>query len=214
MASPGFPLPLRNALAELAIAALDDDGALRALSWLAAQDGQPPAAAAARLTATHLIDPGGDALLDVHAPHGESVRAHARRALAAGGAYRRTAPPSPDPLTRGLHQAAALWREGLFFEVHEVLEALWKTQVGDVRQTLQGVIQIAVAFHHFAHGNLRGARSLLGEGRARVAGGAAAVAALDAGALLAMTAPWETALAAGTDPPPELPPLPLANPGS
>jgi hypothetical protein len=212
MASSRFPLPLRNALAELAIAALDDDAALRALSWLAAPDGPPPAAAAARLTAAHLIDPGGDALLDVHAPHGESVRAHARRALEAGWAYRRNAPPSPDLLTRGMHQAAALWRERLFFEVHEVLEALWKTQVGEVRQALQGVIQIAVAFHHFAHGNLRGARSLLGEGRMRVTGAATALPALDASALLAMTAPWEAALTTGTDPPAEPPPLPLTNP--
>jgi len=213
MASSGFPLPLRNELAELAIAALDDDGALQALSWLAAPDGQPPAPAAARLTAAHLIDPGGDALLDVHAPHGESVRTHARRALDAARAYRRTAAPSPEPLTRGIQQAAALWRERLFFEVHEVLEALWKTQAGDVRQTLQGVIQIAVAFHHFAHGNLRGARSLLIEGRARVAGGSAALPALDATALLAMTAPWEAALTTGSDPPAEPPPLPLASPG-
>ena len=45
-----FPLPLRNALAELAIASLEDEEAVAALRWLAAPSG-PPAGAAAWRTA-------------------------------------------------------------------------------------------------------------------------------------------------------------------
>jgi predicted metal-dependent hydrolase len=97
--------------------------------------------------------------------------------------------------------AAALWNELLFFEVHEVLEAVWKNAQGAERQALQGVIQIAVAFHHLAHGNRRGARTLLAEGRARLdAVPDATLPALDVARLLAETAPWEAALLRGEDP--------------
>src|SRR5207247_1073551 len=149
---------------------------------------------AARLAAVHLIDPGGRALLPVHAPHAAAVAAHARRALRAAAAFRR-GPPGAG-VVRACRVAAALWNEGLFFEVHEVLEAVWKTAAGTERQALQGVIQIAVAYHHLAHGNRRGARSLLAEGRSRLASvPTTALPALDVAGLLAATAPWEAALA-------------------
>ena len=90
--------------------------------------------------------------------------------------------------------------------MHEVLEAEWKTAVGEMRQALQGVIQIAVAYHHLAHGNLRGARTLMTEGRARLEGVASsALPPLDLRALLAATAPWAAAIGAGG-------PLPLDAP--
>jgi hypothetical protein len=195
-----FPLPLRNALAELTIAALDDAGAAAALAWLADRSRRPDDGVAERLAAVHLIDAGEASLLRVHAPHGDAVAAHARRALRAADAYRalhRPAAPRPEAAVR---QAAALWAEHLFFEVHEVLEAVWKTAGGDLRQALQGLIQIAVAFHHHAHENLRGARSLLAEGRARLAAVPAGTVVADTDALLAATAPIETALQSGAPP--------------
>ena len=151
-----FPLPLRNALAEIAIAALDDEHAAAALVWLTAPAGAPPSGAAAHLTAAHLVD--GDTLLPVHAPHASAIAEHAGRALRAVRSYE---PPAPDEaLARAASTTVALWNERLFFEVHEVLEAVWKTATGTTRQMLQGVIQIAVAYHHLAHGNVRGARTL------------------------------------------------------
>jgi hypothetical protein len=208
MRAPGFPLPLRNALAALTIAGLEEAAAAEALAWLAARTGPPSPAAEARLAGLHLIDVGGTALLPVHAPYAEAVAAHATRALAARAAYARSRTPAADAVTHALRQAAALWNERLFFEVHEVLEAVWKTAAGDARQALQGVIQIAVAYHHHAHGNRRGARSLLVEGRRRLAGGAAAaLPALDVATLLAETAPWEASLQCGDAPataPPQL----------
>ena len=211
MATPGFPLPLRNALAELGLAACEDDAAAAALGWLAAPADAPPPAAAARLAAVHLIDPGGRALLPVHAPHAAAVATHARRALRAAAAFRR-GPPGAG-VVRACRVAAALWNEGLFFEVHEVLEAVWKTAAGTERQALQGVIQIAVAYHHLMHGNRRGARSLLVEGRSRLASvPATTLPALDVPALLAATAPWEAALARHETPADEPPPLALVAP--
>ena len=199
MPASRFPLPLRNALAELAIAAHEDDAALAALAWLAAPSGVPSPAAAARLAAVHLTDPGAPALLAVHAPHTLAVAAHAARALAA--ARQRDDTPAAGPTARACRVAATLWNEQLFFEVHEVLEAEWKTARGDERQALQGLIQVAVAFHHLGHGNRRGARTLLAEGRARLATvPETTLPTIDVFRLLRDTAPWEAALTAAEEP--------------
>jgi hypothetical protein len=191
-----FPLPLRNALAHLAIEALDHDDARAALVWLGAADAAPEAAAAKRLAREHLIDPDGSALLAVHAPHVAGIRAHASHALAAAEAYRRRPASDGDPITGAVTRAAALWDARLFFEVHEVLEAVWQRAAGETRQALQGLIQIAVAFYHLAGGNLRGARQLLRDGRERLAANAAVLPVLDARALLDATGPWHDALTA------------------
>jgi hypothetical protein len=186
-APTGFPLPLRNALAALAIAALDDPGARGALAWLAGGSIDPAPPPAGRPRAHHLVEPDA---IDVHARRAD---AHAARALRADA---RSA--SADARRRGRGRAPSRLNERLFFEVHEVLEAEWKRTSGEVRQALQGVIQIAVALHHHAHGNPRGARTLMHEGRGRLAACAPALPSLDTTALLAATAPWEDALVAGT----------------
>lgn len=74
------------------------------------------------------------------------------------------------PVERALEEAACLFNEGLFFEVHEVLEAVWLAEGEDARRLLQGLIQIAVGFHHLENNNLRGALSLLAEGVEKVKG--------------------------------------------
>ncbi|MEX2315749.1 MAG: DUF309 domain-containing protein [Pirellulales bacterium] len=47
-----------------------------------------------------------------------------------------------------------------FFEAHEVWEELWKNYSGDLRLFYKGLIQAAVALHHFGNGNIRGARKV------------------------------------------------------
>ncbi len=47
-----------------------------------------------------------------------------------------------------------------FFEAHEVWEELWTEYSGPSRRFYQGLIQVAVALHHFGNGNIRGARKL------------------------------------------------------
>lgn len=72
---------------------------------------------------------------------------------------------------RALTQAAVLFNEGLYFEVHELLEAFWMTEEDLFRKRfLQGLIQVAVAFHHLLNGNYDGALSLLREGSERLKG--------------------------------------------
>jgi predicted metal-dependent hydrolase len=53
-----------------------------------------------------------------------------------------------------------------FFESHEVWEELWADTQGPSRKFYQGLIQVAVALHHFGNGNIRGARKLYHSSRA------------------------------------------------
>ena len=56
-----------------------------------------------------------------------------------------------------------------FFECHETLEKIWLNQEGETKELLQGLIQIAVGYHHMLKGNLNGALNLLKRGLTRVA---------------------------------------------
>lgn len=47
-----------------------------------------------------------------------------------------------------------------FFESHEAWEELWQEDFGPARKFLQGLIQAAVALHHFGNGNIRGAKKV------------------------------------------------------
>lgn len=53
-----------------------------------------------------------------------------------------------------------------FFEAHEVWEDVWTESSGPERRFYQGLIQAAVALHHFRNGNVRGAVKLYRTGRA------------------------------------------------
>jgi len=48
-----------------------------------------------------------------------------------------------------------------WFECHETVEDLWIGSEGELRDFYQGIIQIAVALHHWRNGNFGGAVSLL-----------------------------------------------------
>jgi uncharacterized protein len=51
-----------------------------------------------------------------------------------------------------------------WFECHETLEDLWIGEEGEVRNFFQGILQIAVALHHWRNGNYGGAVSLFNGG--------------------------------------------------
>ena len=55
-----------------------------------------------------------------------------------------------------------------FFEAHEVWEEIWLAENEPERTFLQGLIQIAAAFHHYRHGNSEGAESLLAAGIVKI----------------------------------------------
>lgn len=57
-------------------------------------------------------------------------------------------------------QGIAYFNACEFFEAHEVWEDLWKSYTGELRLFYKGLIQAAVALHHFGNGNIRGARKV------------------------------------------------------
>ena len=52
-----------------------------------------------------------------------------------------------------------------FYEAHDIWEELWAEYRGPSREFYQGLIQTAVALHHFGNGNIRGARKLFESSR-------------------------------------------------
>jgi len=57
-------------------------------------------------------------------------------------------------------QGIAYFNACEFFEAHETWEELWKEYRGELRLFYKGLIQAAVALHHFGNGNIRGARKV------------------------------------------------------
>ncbi|GLV49082.1 hypothetical protein TJA_21840 [Thermus sp. LT1-2-5] len=82
-----------------------------------------------------------------------------------------------------LEEALALWREGRYFEVHEVLEGAWLGAQGEERRFLQGLILLAAALHQRALGQ-SGLRNLR-KAEARLRGLSNPYAGVDWEALLA-----------------------------
>ena len=70
-----------------------------------------------------------------------------------------TMPHNKTEFNRGLD----LFNRAHFFDAHEVLEDAWReVPLHSVsRRHLQGLVQLAVAFHHHSKGNHVGARSVL-----------------------------------------------------
>ena len=60
-----------------------------------------------------------------------------------------------------LLQAIREFNNREWFECHETVEDLWIGEGGEVRDFYQGLIQIAVALHHWRNGNFGGAVSLV-----------------------------------------------------
>lgn len=149
IAPPLPPLRARNRLTEVILAARHDSSARRILAGLAGDDAAV-----------------SDWLGPDDAPHRPAVVARAGRASEALAAV--PLRPSSGALDEALDDAALLFDAGLFFETHELLEPHWRRASGDLREVLQGLIQIAVGYQHHVNGNASGARSLLAEGAMRV----------------------------------------------
>lgn len=63
-----------------------------------------------------------------------------------------------------LLQAFGEFNRGDWFDCHETLEELWVGSAHEIRWFYQGLLQIAVALHHWRNGNYGGAVSLLTSG--------------------------------------------------
>jgi predicted metal-dependent hydrolase len=69
-----------------------------------------------------------------------------------------------DEFQKVLERGIAQFNDESFFETHETWEKIWLSAAEPQRTYLQGMIQIAAAFHHYKQGNRAGARSLLAAG--------------------------------------------------
>jgi predicted metal-dependent hydrolase len=59
-------------------------------------------------------------------------------------------------LARGID----LFNEHRFWEAHEAWEAMWLKAAGEEKTFLQGLIQLAAAYHHVQRGTVRGGARL------------------------------------------------------
>src|SRR5262249_27681220 len=144
------------------------------------------------------VAPGWVRLRGAHRGHGPALAERASRAASVVGDWRDR---HGEGLLTLLDRAAALANHGLFFEVHELLEPVWFRAPEPERTALQGLIQVAVAFHHLENENRDGARSLLALGVAKLAGAGSALP-LSPLEWLDELRPVLAALARGEAPPP------------
>jgi uncharacterized protein len=63
-----------------------------------------------------------------------------------------------------LREAIAQFNRGAYFEQHETLELLWRTEQREVRRLYQGILQVGVAFHHLRRRNYHGTVYMLTRG--------------------------------------------------
>jgi predicted metal-dependent hydrolase len=61
-----------------------------------------------------------------------------------------------------------LFNAGKFFEAHEAWEEIWLAESEPEKTFVQGLIQVAAAFHHRQRGNRKGMDSLLEAGLAKL----------------------------------------------
>jgi len=107
-------------------------------------------------------------------------------------------------MNTALHESL---REGIeefnserFFEAHEAWEHVWLASAGAEKRFLQGIIQIAAAFHHYQRSNWKGACSLLEAGLGRLRDAPSNHAGIALEALCGAASEWARALQQGRDP--------------
>jgi predicted metal-dependent hydrolase len=92
--------------------------------------------------------------------------------------------------TRGIN----LFNNAEFFDAHEVLEDIWRAAPPEHKKFLQGMVQIAVAFHHYSTGNRVGMRSVLERAIRNLSHPAGSFGHIQLPALLQSLGQWREAL--------------------
>ena len=96
----------------------------------------------------------------------------------------------PDSPSAPLQKAVEQFNIGLFWDCHETLEDLWLVTPYPLRHFYQGVLKIAVGFHHSNRHNVRGCRNKLAEGLRLLKVFTPSFLGLDTGALAVETGRW------------------------
>jgi uncharacterized protein len=108
----------------------------------------------------------------------------------------------PEVDSRAFHRGLELFNRAHFYDAHEVWEDVWRAAPVDEKKFLQGLVQLAVAFHHHSTGNLAGACSLLRRGSRNLAGYPSEHSGIRVRRLLEEVSHWLDALERGLPLPP------------
>jgi predicted metal-dependent hydrolase len=87
-----------------------------------------------------------------------------------------------------------------FFEAHEVWEEIWLVEPEPEKTFLQGLIQLAAAYHHYERDNPTGAESLLASGIVKLSRFPENHHGLSIGKLRAVAKQWARLLGEGKNP--------------
>jgi uncharacterized protein len=89
---------------------------------------------------------------------------------------------------------------GEFFEAHEVWEEIWLEETEPEKTFLQGIIQIAAAFHHYCRENTDGTETLLAAGIVKLSRFPAEHRGLAIGELCSVAKQWARNIGRGENP--------------
>jgi len=110
-----------------------------------------------------------------------------------------------DEYMRGI----ALFNRAEFFQAHEVLEDIWRAAPVEDKKFLQGLVQVAVAFHHYSTGNFVGMRSVMERAMRNLTRHPQRMEGIQLAPLMRSLAKWREAMDNG-QPHPPLPRMELA----
>lgn len=88
----------------------------------------------------------------------------------------------------------SLFNSAKFFDAHEALEDVWRAVPPENKKFLQGLVQVAVAFHHYSTGNRIGMRSVLERAIRNLAEPSGNFGRIQLAALLQSLGQWRDAL--------------------
>jgi predicted metal-dependent hydrolase len=120
-------------------------------------------------------------------------------------------PALPEAEREAFVRGVAQFNERLFFECHDTLEEVWSGVRGPSRDFFQGLIQVAVGFHHLGNGNRPGATTVLRRALARLGRYPARYGGVELGPLRQEVAEWLACLEAGGKTPPGPPTITIAD---
>ena len=91
-------------------------------------------------------------------------------------------------------QGISLFNNAEFFDAHEALEDVWRAAPPENKKFLQGLVQVAVAFHHYSTGNRIGMRSVLERAIRNLAEPSGSFGQIELQSLLTSLGQWREAL--------------------
>lgn len=100
---------------------------------------------------------------------------------------------TPDSHRDKFHKGIILFNSGEFFKAHEVWEEIWLRASEPEKTFLQGLIQLAAAFHHYSRGNRAGTQSLVTSALQKLEKFPADYFAINLGALRMAAGDWAAA---------------------